>query len=64
MTQMNLSTKQKQTHGQQNKLVVPRWGGAGMDWESEGEQKKPISYRMYVHTEVHTELHTEQGPTV
>ena len=46
----------------ENKLVVAKVGraGDGMDWESEGEQKKPITYRIYVHTE----LHTEQGPTV
>ena len=35
MEQMNLSTKQKQTHSIENRLVVAKaQGGRGMDWES------------------------------
>ena len=32
MAQMNLSTKQKQTHRQRTDLWLPREGGEGMEW--------------------------------
>ena len=35
MAQMNLSTKQKQTHRHNEQPAVAKWerGGKGMDWE-------------------------------
>ena len=56
MTQMNLTTKQKQTHRHREQSVVAkgegRWGREGLGvWD---EQMQPLVYRM----------DTQQGPTV
>ena len=44
MAQMNLSTKQKQTHRLENRLVVVKGlgGGSGIDWEFGVGRCKPL----------------------
>ena len=43
MTQMNLSMKQRQTHGQRTDLSLPRGGsGRGMYWELGIRRCKPL----------------------
>ena len=49
MTQMNLSTKQKQTHRYREQTCA--WEGGGMDWEF-GISRCKLLYTGWIHNKV------------
>ena len=53
MTQMNLSTKQKQTHGHRDRLVDAKGeeAGGGMEWEV-GISRCKLLYREWINNKV------------
>ena len=51
MTQMNLSTKQKQTHRHRADLWLPRWGWGEKDWEF-GISRCKLSYIEWLNNKV------------
>ena len=60
MTQMNLSTKQKETHSIENRLVVAKGegGGGGKDWEF-GVSRCKLVYIGRINNKVLTAEHRE-----